>query len=159
VEKRPRPVPKAIRDVLVLMVRGRPDDPDGRPVDFIEAARQCGVAPDTMRRWLDRSEVRKLLLAERRVFRDAVCAGNEGALKRVRDKSENGMAVIGAVRTLENLAEDAAHGARGGPGTTPGLIIQIVQAAPAPREPITIDAAPMPADDPIGDPTIFRAPR
>jgi hypothetical protein len=147
-KQRPRPIPRAIRDMIALMVYGQVDDPDCRALDFIEAARQCGIKPDIARKWLDRSEVRKLLLAERRVFRDAVCAGNEGALKRVRDKSENGMAVIGAVRTLENLAEETVHGARGSV-TTPGLVIQIVQ-APAPREPFTIDVkpetVPMPAD-------------
>jgi hypothetical protein len=82
--------------------------------------------------------VRKLLLAERRVFRDAVCAGNEGALKRVRDKSENGM----AVRTLENLAEETTHNPRGSV-TMPGLIIQVINAPAVPREPITtIDVKP-----------------
>jgi hypothetical protein len=37
--------------------------------------------------------------------REAVCAGNEGALKRVRDTSENGMTVCAAVRSLEQLNE------------------------------------------------------
>jgi hypothetical protein len=50
--------------------------------------------------------LRALLHAERRAFRAAICAGNELSLARVRDRSENGMAVIGAVRTLENIAEE-----------------------------------------------------
>ena len=56
--KRPRPVPKPVRDVIVLMVRGRSDDPDGKPIDFVEAAKLCDVKPDVMRRWLDRPAVR-----------------------------------------------------------------------------------------------------
>ena len=108
----PKAVPKAVRDALVLMVRGRPDDPDGRPLDFIAAGKVCGIKPDVMRRWLDRPEVIKLLRAERRVYREAVCSGNEGALARVRDTSENGMCVVHAVRTLENSSR------RG--GGTPG---------------------------------------
>jgi hypothetical protein len=91
---------------------------------FIEAAKIAGMRPDVARRWLDRPEVRRLLLAERRVFRDALCAGNEGALARVRDKSENGMAVIGAVRALENIADEAEI--RSPLQQTPGLVIQIV---------------------------------
>jgi hypothetical protein len=104
-------------------------------------------------------------------------------LKRVRDKSENGMAVIGAVRTLENLAEEAEQAARRGEMPAPGLRIVLVhehRGPPPPRdvtpvpqtieghaEPVaqTIDAEPLlpvpyannqPAEPPE-DPTIFRA--
>ena len=64
-EKR-RPVPKPVRDAIVLMVYGRPDDPDGRPVDYIEAGKAAGIKPDIMRRWLDKPAVRALLHSERR---------------------------------------------------------------------------------------------
>jgi hypothetical protein len=92
--------------MIRLMIYGRPDDPDGKPVEFIEAGRQCGIQPDHARKWLDRPDVIKLLRSERRAFREAICAGNEKALQKVRDTSENGMAVIGSVRTLEQLNED-----------------------------------------------------
>jgi hypothetical protein len=94
-------------------------------VDFIEAGRACGIKPDIMRRWLDRPAVRALLHAERRAFRAAICAGNELSLARVRDRSENGMAVIGAVRTLENIAEEAEVRPRGQHQEAPGLVIVI----------------------------------
>jgi hypothetical protein len=80
---------------------------------------------------LDRSEVRALLRAERRAFREAICAGNEGALKRVRDTSDNGMAVIGAVRALETLNEEGANRAAGAP-LAPGLVI-VITGPEAPR--------------------------
>jgi hypothetical protein len=51
-----------------------------RAFTFIEAAHETGIKPDVMRRYLDRPEVRALLLAERRAFRAAICGGNEGAL-------------------------------------------------------------------------------
>ena len=89
--QRPRPIPRPIRRAIEIMVRGKPDDPDCKPLSFVEAAKLCDVRPDIMRRWLDRSEVRRFLLAERRAFRDTVCAGNELALQRVRDRSANGM--------------------------------------------------------------------
>jgi hypothetical protein len=121
------------------MVRGRPDDPDGKPLDFITAAAACDVAPDRMRQWLDRAEARAFLRAERRAFRDAVCAGNELALKRVRDTSENGMAVIGSVRALEQLDEEKSVGVQ----QIPGFVIQIISPAAPPQTITPIPPAPL----------------
>jgi hypothetical protein len=130
------------------MVYGRPDDPHGAPIDFIEAAKLCEVKPDVMRRWLDRPAVRALLHAERRAFRAAICAGNERALQKVRDGSENGMAVIGSVRVLEQLDEDEARQQRG-PVQCPGLIVSIITYPGAPPRsvspgPVTIEHQPEP---------------
>jgi hypothetical protein len=137
-------VPKYVRQMLELMARGRPDDPDCAPLSFIEAAKTVGMKPDVARRWLDRSEVRRLLLAERRVFRDALSAGNEGALARVRDKSENGMAVIGAVRTLEQLSEDDTTRTHSGIATSPGFVIVIKDGPSQPSPAPMIDVTPEP---------------
>jgi hypothetical protein len=101
--KRPRPIPPKLREAVGLMVYGHPDDPDCRAFTFIEAAYETGIKPDVMRRYLDRPEVRALLLSERRAFRAAICGGNEGALLRVRETAQNGMAVVAAVRALEEL--------------------------------------------------------
>jgi hypothetical protein len=141
VEKRPRPVPKHVRDMIVFMVRGRPEDPEGKALDFIEAGKLAGLKPDVARRWLDRGEVRALLHKERRAYREAICAGNEGALRRVRDTSENGMAVIGSVRTLEQLNEDdvGRPGHSGAP--VPGFII-VISPPPTAGAPKTIDVTP-----------------
>src|SRR6476620_2529597 len=83
-EKRPRPLPKHVKQMIELMVRGKADDPDQRPLDFIEAGRIAGIAPDRARRWLDRAETRAFLRAERRAYRDALCAANEAHLARIR---------------------------------------------------------------------------
>jgi hypothetical protein len=91
------------------MVYGHPDDPDCRAFTFIEAAHETGIKPDVMRRYLDRPDVRAQLLSERRAFRAAICGGNEGALLRVRETAQNGMAVVAAVRALEEL-ETPRHG-------------------------------------------------
>jgi hypothetical protein len=101
--RRPRPIPAKLREAISLMVYGDPDDPDCRAFTFIEAAHETGIKPDVMRRYLDRPEVRALLLGERRAFRAAICGGNEGALLRVRETAQNGMAVVAAVRALEEL--------------------------------------------------------
>jgi hypothetical protein len=145
-QKRPRLLPKHVRDLVGRRVYGRPSDPDCKPLDFIEAAKDVGMAPDIARRWLDRSQVRVLLRSERRTFREAVCAGNEGALKRVRDTSENGMAIIGAVRTLEQL-NDEVPSRNGSMPTVPGLIIQVINTPavmPAPRG-LMVDVTPQEA--------------
>ncbi|SNB54213.1 hypothetical protein SAMN05414138_10216 [Rhodoplanes sp. JGI PP 4-B12] len=145
--KRPRPIPRSVRAAIVLMVYGEVDDPDCAPLDFIEAAKRAGVKPDVMRRYLDRAEVRALLRSERRAFREAICAGNEGALQRVRDKSANSMAQVAAVRALEQL--DAEATARPLNASSPGIVICIVprgkyEQSNAPQ-PVTIDAKPAPA--------------
>jgi hypothetical protein len=140
--KKQATVPKKVRDAIKIMVRGRPDDEAAKPVDFVEAAKLADVNSWVVRQWLDRVEGRAFLKAERRAFRDAVCAGNELALKRVRDTSENGMAIIGSVRALEQIDEEAQVHGRGGVQQTPGLIINIINAPGA--QPRTIPGTPAP---------------
>jgi hypothetical protein len=125
-EPRPRAIPKTVRDTITLMVYGRPDDPDCAPLSFIEAAKLAGIKPDQMRRYLDRAEVRALLLSTRRVFRSAICASNEGALLAIRDRAANAMARVAAIKTLEQI--DIEDGGRSPPvARTPGITIRIVQ--------------------------------
>ncbi len=106
--KRPQLIPKPVREAIKLMVYGKPDDPDGRPLTFIETAPVVGVKPDTLRRYLDKPAVIALLRRERRAFRESLCAGNESALGRVRDTAENAMAVVASVRQLEAMNADDA---------------------------------------------------
>ena len=144
--KRPRPIPKKVRDAVKFMVYGRLDDPDCKPLDFIEAAKLAEMAPDHMRRYLDRGDVRALLRAERRVFRDAICAGNEGALKRIRDTSANGMSVVASVRALEQIEAEASE--RPPSNITPGIVIRLISEAPRTVQPapVTIEHEPVPSD-------------
>ena len=144
------------------MVYGRPDDPDCAPLSFIEAAKLAGIKPDQMRRYLDRAEVRKLLLSTRRVFRSAICASDEGALLAIRDRAANAMARVAAIKTLEQI--DVDDGGRSLPvARTPGITIRIVQQTaaapsmvdvtptaviPVPRP--AIDARPEPRQDAAG---------
>jgi hypothetical protein len=141
--KRPQPIPKPIRELIKLMVWGEADDQDCTSLDFVTAARKCGVNPDKARRWLDRGEVRVLLRNERRAFRDTLCASNERALQRARDQSANLMVTVAAVRCLEQLGEASTMPARGA-DQTPGIVISIISApSPAPRP--VIDAEPIAA--------------
>jgi hypothetical protein len=124
-KQRPRPLPKHVREMVRLMVYGLPGDDDARPLDFIEAGKLAGIKPDIARKWLDRPETRMFLRAERRAYREAICAGNEGALKRLRDGAPNSMVQLNAVRTLEDLSstEEARPAGR---QPIPGLVIQII---------------------------------
>jgi len=139
--KRPQAIPRHVKTVIELMVFGRPDDENCKPLDFIEAAKQCGVNPCVMRRWLDRPTVRAYLMAQRRAFRTAVCAGNELALQRVRDKSKNGMVTVAAVRALEGM--DAEEQMRRPNQPSPGVTIRIVNVVQQPAQSAsTIDVTP-----------------
>jgi hypothetical protein len=149
-KQRKQPIPRKVREACDLMVYGRADDEDAQPLDFIEAAKDCGIAPDIMRRWLDRGPVRAYLLASRRTFRAAICAGNEGALQRVRDKSKNGMVTVAAVRALEQMDEEAST--RSANPQTPGITIRVVTINNGPPAAPVIDVTPhrpMPLASPL----------
>jgi hypothetical protein len=137
-----------VKTAILLMVYGDPARPD-EPIDFIAAARLAGVQPDAMRRWLHRPAAASMLRAERRAYRLALCAGNESALARVRDRSENSMAVVKSVQVLNEMeVEETAR--RSGPQHTPGLVVQIITpASPRPVGPV-VDVTPVrePRDEP-----------
>lgn len=109
-------------------------------VDFIGAARLVSMRPNILRKWLHKPAVVQFIRRERAAFRVSICAANEFALRKVRDTSENGMAVIGAARTLEDLHEREVVQTRG-TQQTPGIVINIT---PAPT-PTTIEARPVAA--------------
>ncbi|MFL6302006.1 MAG: hypothetical protein ACJ72H_00560 [Candidatus Sulfotelmatobacter sp.] len=125
--KRAQAIPKRVKKMIECMVRGREDDPDAKPLDFIEAGRIAGLKPDVARRWLDRPHVISALRSERKAYREAICAGNEGALARVRDTSENGVAIVNSVRQLETMNEPRASDGvgLGRHPVTPGILVQI----------------------------------
>jgi hypothetical protein len=141
--KRPRAVPKWVREAIKLMVFGLPDNEAGAAVDFVTAARHVGMEPFLLRRYFDRADVRALLRSERRAFREMINSGNELALRSIRDTAQNSMARIGAARMLEDLAEREVVQTRT-QQTSPGIVIQIVTARPEPAPaPKTIDARPI----------------
>src|SRR5262249_47090403 len=103
--------------------------------------------------------------AERSSFRAELCCANERALQRIRDKSENAMAQLGAVKTLEQIdAEETIRDGRG--ATVPGMII-VIEGAPPARvidvtptsfvpAPFAVPAPPEPAEPAASNDPIFR---
>jgi hypothetical protein len=148
--KRPRPIPKPVRAAIAMMVCGG-DAIDGAPMDLVAAAKSVGMRPDTLRRYLGRPQVIAFLRAERKAFREAVCAGNEAALQRVRDgdKHNNAMARVAAVRALEGLSESDTSSGPGRMQQGPGIVIILNPgglASPTPQPMHTIEHdAPIPA--------------
>jgi hypothetical protein len=141
-DKRPRPIPKVVKEACLLMIYGDVDDEEASPIDFISAAKAVGMRPATLRRYLTRPAVIGFLRGERRAFREAVCAGNEAALQRVRDGDQhsNPMARIAAVRALENM--DGADQARPGEQPVAGIVIRILNQVSPPVELPMLDVTP-----------------
>ena len=133
--QRSRPIPTDVKLVIHLMVWGDDANPDALPLDLIAACATAGVKPYRMRRYLDRPAVIAHLRAEHRKFREVVCCGNTAALRKVRDCSPNGMAIVAATRALDGMqGEDAARA----DAPSPGVTIRIVQAPqPAPIVDVT----------------------
>jgi hypothetical protein len=142
---RRQPIPREVKAAINAMIYGLETDPDGRPLDLASAARAAGIAGFRLRRWLHKPNVIGYLRAQRRAFREQICAGNEAALARVRDTSENGMVTVAAVRALEAI--DAEDGGRSANQSPPGVVIRITNSvsAPAGRQ-STIDMTPVPPE-------------
>jgi hypothetical protein len=156
--KRPRPIPKNVREAISLMIVGKPDDPDCTPHDFVQAAAAVGMTPFVLRRHLERPHVRAFLLAEKRAFTAMVCAANPASLAKIRDTAVNTMSRVAAVRALEQLDEEASSRPAG--SATPGVVIRIItRTDPLPASPM-VDVTPRPtlppSDEDCSDEALTR---
>jgi hypothetical protein len=116
------------------MVRGRDNDEDCSPLDIVSAAREAGIRPHILRKWLDRPEPRALLLRERRALRDLICSTNESALARIRNAGAagtgNAAAAVKAIQVLEALGEQDIERHGRPQAQEPGVVIRIVSDRP-----------------------------
>jgi hypothetical protein len=141
-------VPAKVREAFRLLQ----DDP-GMTLQLAAAA----VKMDTykLRSAFMKPHVRSWIANERRLQLDAICAANPEALRRLRDTTENAMAAVGAIKTLEAMKELVDPSVRAGVTTAaPGLIVQIVHSngstetiGPPPAPPM-IDVTPERALEP-----------
>jgi hypothetical protein len=107
------------------------------------AAAAVGLNAYKLREALNRPHVRKWVLDERRLQLDAINAGNPEALRRLRDTSENAMAAVGAIKTLEAMKELVDPSVQAGrTGHAPGLVVQICYSDGRPPETIGSASAP-----------------
>ena len=131
--QRSRPIPADVKNCIHLMIWGDDANPDALPLDLIAACAAAGVKPYRMRRYLDRPSVIAHLRAEHRKFREIVCSGNTAALRKVRDTSENGMAIVAATRALDGMQTEDSGRAN---APSPGIVLRIV--AEQPRQPVDV---------------------
>jgi hypothetical protein len=117
-------VPQKVREAFRLMQ----DDPKQT---LLTAAAAVGLNAYKLREFLNRPHVRRWVLDERRAQLDAINAGNPEALRRLRDTTENAMAAVGAIKTLEAMKElvDPSAVRAGMHVHSPGLVVQIINGA------------------------------
>jgi hypothetical protein len=125
-------------------------------VDRVAAAKQVGLRPDSLRRWLHQREVLAILRQAHDNHLATLCAANPTKLAGIRDSSPNWTSRVQAIRTMEGMGEEVSL--RRSAETTPGVVLNIIgTVAPAPA-PIDItpqcELEPMPT---TSDP-IFRVP-
>ncbi len=142
-DRRPRPIPAAIKTAVRLMIRGDDADTSSRPLGLVAAAQAAGVSPWTLRKYLSRPSVIAFARNERRGFLTSLLCGNPAALRDIRDGSENDMARCKAISLLEDIDRDDPR--RSSPSDTPFVTVRIVspvvQSAPAPTPLIDITPA------------------
>jgi hypothetical protein len=86
--------------------------------DLAAAATNAGLTTYVLRREMKKAHVQKFIWHEKRALIEECCSGNPAALAELRATSENGMAVVVAIRQLE-LMQSAIEEARG--PMAPGL--------------------------------------
>jgi hypothetical protein len=99
------------------------------------AAAAVGLTTYRLRRSLNDPHVRKWVLDERRLQLDTINVGNPEALRPLRDTSENAMAAVGAIQTLEAMKELVDPSVRAGGAVlhSQGLVVQIITAGEVTR--------------------------
>jgi hypothetical protein len=117
--KREPIVPARVKAAVAFMLEQKPDLP--------AAAAHAGMRTSELRREMGKAHVRRYALAERQIALEAFCLGSPAALAKVRDQSENGMAVVAAVKAGELLKEGALEAEAATQKRAPGLQIVIVQ--------------------------------
>jgi hypothetical protein len=129
--ERPRQIPQSVRAAALKMIH--------EGCDLVLAAQASGLRPDTLRRWLHRPELVGFLRRERAAYRQAICAGNEHALKSIRDEpGGNAVAKVNSIKCLEDMNEEGSL-RRSSDVPSAGVTIRILNIAP---QPAPIDVTP-----------------
>jgi hypothetical protein len=112
-----------------------------------EAAAKAAMADSSLRFALRKPHVLAHHNAELAALRTSLRARNVHRLDSIADKSRNDAARVHAIRTLESLADASEQHFGSRSSQTPGVVIQIIQAAPLPKIAdmplIHIDPSPM----------------
>jgi hypothetical protein len=148
IEKRDPSVGPQLRAAIQYMIDEK--------ADIVEAALHAKMKPFELRRQLGRPHVRRFAYAQRQIAIEVFCAGSPAALTKVRDTSENGMAVVASIKAGEQLRVGAIEAEGAMQRRQPGLSIVILPAdtggeprvafqAPRPLVDVTPTPQPVPA--------------
>jgi uncharacterized protein YecA (UPF0149 family) len=115
--------------------------------DLKAAADHAGIHIHELRRSLGQGHIQRYARDQKRIAIEAFCLGSPAALAKVRDTSENGIAIVNAVKAGEMLRDGALHEEASSQKRIPGLQIVIVtdgksEIAYAPQPMIDIAPAP-----------------
>jgi hypothetical protein len=95
--------------------------------DLKAAAEHAQISLSELRRYMGKPQVRRYSLEQRQIALERFCLGSPAALTRVRDESENGIAVVNAVKAGELLRLGAVQEGATAERRAPGLQIVIVE--------------------------------
>ena len=98
-----------------------------------EAAAKAGMADSSLRFALRKAHVIAFHNAELATLRTSLRARSAHRLNTIAQESPNHMVSVAAIKTLECLAEASEQHLGGGQRQTPGVVIQIIQPAAAPK--------------------------
>jgi hypothetical protein len=136
-------IPAKVKTAIAFLIEQRND--------LQAAAPHAGISMRELRRAMGQPQVRRYSLEQRQIELERFCLGSPMALARVRDNSENGIAVVNAVRAGEILRQGALQEEGAAQRRMPGLQIVLVQGdgtkqvvAGPPPMPMT-DVTPKPA--------------
>jgi hypothetical protein len=128
-KERPREIPSRVKRACTLMIE--------QALDRVTAAKQVGMRPDSLRRWLRQREVLQFLRQGHDYHLATLCAANPTKLAEIRDTSPNWTSRVQAIRTMADLGEQGSA-RRTTEIPTPGVTIVIRHVA----EPAAIDVTP-----------------
>ena len=133
---RPREIPTRVRRACTLMVE--------QALDRITAAKQVGMRPDTLRRWLRDRGVLAFLRQAHDYHLATLCAANPTKLAAIRDTSPNWTSRVQAIRTMADLSGDTVQRSTD-LANQRGVTLRIITIAPQPQSaPIDITSAKVP---------------
>ncbi|MFZ2077859.1 MAG: hypothetical protein WAV38_14640 [Xanthobacteraceae bacterium] len=115
-KNRPREIPLRVKRACLAMIE--------QGIDRVAAAKQVGLRPDSLRRWLHQREVLAFLRQGHDYHLATLCAANPTKLAEIRDSSPNWTSRVQAIRTMEGMGEEVSL-RRAPDQTTPGVVIVI----------------------------------
>jgi hypothetical protein len=113
-----------------------------------DAAEKAGLADSSLRFAFRKPHVMAYYHAELAALRNNLRARNIHRLDGIAETSKNDMAKVGAIKAMEQIADQADERQRPGSVTLPGLQIVIVQGGGSTAPPRVIGPAPVPAQLP-----------